>query len=98
MPKEGFCCTCGKTTLGFYKPKNDGKNPTTMCDECTEEESNYCCKCRTDLKANNDNDNDTLICQICMKKLREKENLIYKLEKILSPTLIDEIKKYLQVR
>jgi len=92
MPKEGYCCTCGKVTIGDYKEKEGSNNPTTMCDECDDEIANYCCKCKTDLKKF---DGRLVICKPCLNIDNKKREIIDKLKDYISEKEIAAIKKIL---
>ena len=96
MSKEGFCCNCGKTTIGYYKAKDNGLNPTTMCDECTEETGNYCCRCRINLKEYEPENNGCAICKICMHSVETKSSFIDKLSDCLHDNLIKKLKEYMK--
>lgn len=93
MPKEGFCCTCGKVTTGDYILKPDSDNPSTMCDECTEEVGNFCCKCKLDMKSLN---TSMTICSSCMGNEKIKTDAIADLEKVVDEDKMNKIKEILE--
>ena len=95
--KKLFCCNCGKTTIGYYKAKDNGLNPTTMCDECTEETGNYCCRCRINLKEYEPENNGCAICKICMHSVETKSSFIDKLSDCLHDNLIKKLKEYMNI-
>jgi hypothetical protein len=60
---EPFCTNCG---IRRNEENKSEKNPTTICDNCSYETCNYCCRCRETL------DEDTIyaLCEKCNIALR----------------------------